>query len=66
MNLIPEWRDAWKWYSVHAATVVVVLAALSEALPFVSAFIPQTAYSLIYAGLGVAVIVGRLTSQPGA
>ena len=64
MNLIPDWRDAWKWYSVHAATVVVVLAALSEMLPLFSALIPPTVYNLAYAALGVAVIVGRLTSQP--
>jgi hypothetical protein len=63
MTLVSDWKDAWKWFSVHIA---VVMAALNTAMATVAqlqAFIPPDKLAYINAALGVAVIFARVVQQ---
>lgn len=33
MKLVSDWRDAWRWFSVHALALAGVLPGAWEALP---------------------------------
>jgi len=62
MSLIPQWKLAWRWYSMHA----LVIAA---ALPFVWDYLPtgyeppEWAKLTISALAGISGLIGRLVLQ---
>jgi hypothetical protein len=64
--MVPDWKDAWKWLSVHVAIVIAVVNAAQIILPQFQGLLPPDAFTWINAGLGVAVIVARLIPQPNA
>lgn len=61
---VPDWRSAWKWFSVHALTVAGVLPATWCSLPAEwRAVVPvhiMAIATFITAALGV---IGRITDQ---
>ena len=59
MKLIPNWRQAWRMYSVRLSLLIVVLATMESFLPELQPLLPPK----VYAGLGVAVMVARLFQQ---
>ena len=63
MKLIENWREAWKWFSVHIAAIMATLNALQATVPQVQAFLTPAQVAYINAALGVAVIWARLISQ---
>jgi len=44
MRLIPNWKDAYKWWSVWGAVITALLGAMLVALPIVRNQIPAAAY----------------------
>lgn len=64
MRLIPDWRSAWRWFSVQALAVI-------GALPIVWSMLPPDVKSLLPAGWGmwvfvvlaVAGVLGRVVDQ---
>ena len=63
MKLVSDWKDAWKWLSVHIATILTVLNALQASMLQIQGFLTPTQLALVNAVLGVLVIWGRLLQQ---
>ena len=63
MKLIENWREAWKWFSVHIAAIMATLNALQATVPQIQAFLTPTQVAYINAALGIMVIWGRLIQQ---
>lgn len=64
MKLIPNWRQAWRYFSVVAATALAVLSVLqSEVLPLFQFAVPPQAWPWVSAGFSVLIVVLRLIAQ---
>ena len=64
MKLIPNWKNAWRWFSVQALIVIGALPLVWATLPAdVKAFLPGGWEPWILVLLAVAGIVGRLVDQ---
>ena len=69
MKLVPDWKQCWRWYSVHASTIGLVFTATAGALALAgSATAWRGMYDdgvvlLIAAALFALSLVGRLISQ---
>lgn len=64
MNLIPEWRSAWRMASMQVAAAAVVFGSLpadAQASMLSAIGVPG---SRVPAILGALVILGRLVNQP--
>jgi FtsH-binding integral membrane protein len=55
-HLLDDWKQCYKWFSVHAATIGVVVAAVNE---YYGSSMPQWAYSLLFA----VVLMSRIVKQ---
>lgn len=55
-HLLDDWKQCYKWFSVHAATIGVVVAAVNE---YYGNVMPQCAYSLLFA----VVLMSRIVKQ---
>lgn len=63
MTLVPDWKEAYKWFSVHGAVAMVVLGTVYSVWPAFQYILPGWLFGLLSAALGVAIIVGRLIQQ---
>lgn len=64
MKLVPDWRRAWRWFSVQALAVLAALpVAWAELPPDVQAMLPEAWRPWLLAGLALAGLVGRLVDQ---
>lgn len=64
MKIAPDAKNAWRWFSVQALTVIVALQLAWEALPADAlAIIPADWRGYITLGLAVLAIIGRLIDQ---
>ena len=63
MKLVEDWKQAYKWLSVHIAAVMAILNALQASVSQVQGFLSPTQLAVVNAILGVMVIFGRLVSQ---
>ena len=41
MNLIPDWRHAWRFLSVQLAAVIALLATAYDYLPAIRTYVPE-------------------------
>lgn len=65
IQLVDNWRSAWRWYSVRTAGVITSAAAVWMALPDeVKAAIPEKYKPLAVLVGGVAVALTRIIHQP--
>lgn len=65
MNLIPNWRRAWRMFSVQAQAAAIAAIAGWQALPDdLRAMVPQSVAVGMAIALLVLGIVGRLIDQP--
>ncbi|MFH1010333.1 MAG: hypothetical protein V1784_03760 [bacterium] len=62
--MISDWKDCWKWFSVHVAIIIAALNAAMALLPSLQGLLTPGQYAVANATLGVAVIVARLVNQP--
>jgi hypothetical protein len=64
MKLIPDWRQAWKWFSVQAFAIIIALPVIWMALPAdVKAYLPDSWKPWIMVALAAAGILGRIVDQ---
>lgn len=63
MRLVEDWKQSYKWLSVHIATVMALLNGLQASLGQVQGFLSPTQLAVTNAVLGVLVIWGRLIQQ---
>lgn len=63
MKLVDDWKQSYKWLSVHIATIMALLNALQASVVQVQGFITPTQLAYTNAVLGVLVIWGRLIQQ---
>jgi hypothetical protein len=64
MTLVPDWRKAWRWFSVQALAAIVMLPVVWATLPAdAKAWLPDGWEPWVLMALAVAGIVGRLVDQ---
>jgi hypothetical protein len=64
MKLIPDWREAWKWFSVQAFAIIIALPMIWAAMPAdVKGYLPDEWKPWIMIALAVAGILGRIIDQ---
>jgi polyferredoxin len=64
MKLVPNWREAWKWLSVHSFAILIALPIVWSTLPAdVKAFIPDSWDPWIVVAFAAAGLAGRLIDQ---
>jgi anti-sigma-K factor RskA len=66
MKLIPEWRSAWRWYSVQALAIIAALPIVWASLPPEwQAEVPSEWIKVMVVVVAIAGILGRVLQQPG-
>ena len=66
MNIIPEWKQAWRWLSIHAMTLALAVSAAWVAIPQdLRASIPGWSAAGLTGFLMLLGIAGRLVDQKG-
>lgn len=64
MKLVPDWRNGWKWISVHAQVVQVAIVGTWTSLPDdMRAAVPGKAVLAAVAVVAAAGVLGRLVAQ---
>lgn len=62
--LVPDWRQAWRWFSIQLLALTGALQVAWETLPADAlSVIPQDWRGYITLGLILAAIIGRLIDQ---
>jgi len=64
MSLIPNWREAWKWFSVQALAAIVAIPFVWASLPSdLKAYVPDGAEPWVLMAIAMAGIIGRIVDQ---
>lgn len=64
MKLIPDWRQAWRWFSVQALGALIVLPLVWPTLPpQVTAWVPPSWQPWIIVLIAGGGVLGRLVDQ---
>lgn len=64
MRLVPDWREAWKWFSVQALAILSVLPVVWMNLPpDLKAYVPREWGLALFVIIAVGGIGGRLIDQ---
>lgn len=64
MHLVENWKQCWKWFSVHTILILGILPTVWVTLPpDLKSYIPPSMMGVITAVIAVSGIVGRLTDQ---
>jgi hypothetical protein len=63
MNLIPQWTQLWKMYSVQIAAILVALNAAATYWPSLQGVVSPGVFATVNSLLGMAVILGRIIKQ---
>jgi di/tricarboxylate transporter len=64
MRLVPDWRSAWRWFSVQALAILAVLPMVWLNLPpDLKSYIPKEWGLAIVCLVAVAGIAGRVIDQ---
>lgn len=65
MTLIPNWRQAWRMFSVQAQAIALAILGAWQVLPEdLKAQLPHNLVYWLAMGLMVLGIIGRLVHQP--
>jgi hypothetical protein len=65
MNLVPDWKSAWRWHSTQAMVLAGALPlAWAEMPPDLKASVPESWLPYITAVILAAGVIGRLRKQP--
>lgn len=62
-GLVPDWKDAWKWFSVQGLAFLTVAPILYENAAFLQDFIPVDVFRYGMGALGLITLVSRLVRQ---
>lgn len=63
MKLVEDWKESYKWLSIHIAAVIGALNALQATVPYVQGILTQGQLGALNAVLAVALIWGRMIQQ---
>jgi len=64
MKLLQDWKQAWKWFSMQAMAIVIVMLAAWAAMPDdLKDALPHWVVALIAATVLLLGIAGRLVDQ---
>lgn len=64
MKLIPDWKDAWRWFSVQALIILAALPVVWSAIPSdAKGFLPDGWEPWVLFGLAIAGLIGRVIDQ---
>ena len=63
MKFVEDWKQAYKWLSVHVATIIVMFNTLQATIAQIQAFLSPQAVAVTNAVLAVALIWARLLRQ---
>lgn len=64
MKLVPDWRRAWRWFSVQSLAIIALIPVVWPNLPpEAHAWVPPEWRPWIVFALAVGGIVGRLVDQ---
>jgi hypothetical protein len=64
VKLVPDWRQSWKWISVHAQLAQVAIVGTWTSLPEdMRAAVPGKVVLLAVGIVGAAGVLGRLVDQ---
>ena len=61
--MVNDWKNCWKWFSIHAALIIMLVNTAQQLLPQFAAMMSPATFAWVNAALGVLVIVGRLAAQ---
>lgn len=64
MNLIPQWTQLWKMYSVQLASLMALLNMAAFFWPSFQALVSPELFAAVNALLGAAIAVARAIQQP--
>lgn len=64
MKLVSDWKDAWRWFSVHIFLIIAALPPVWLSLPpDVKAFLPVEWRPWVFSVIAVAGVIGRVKDQ---
>jgi hypothetical protein len=64
MKLIPDWKEAWRWFSVQALAAIIALPIVWGMLPAdVKALLPDGWEPSAFVVLAAAGLIGRVIDQ---
>lgn len=66
MNLVPDWKQSWKWLSIHISTIIIALNGLQAASYNLFGILSSQQIGVINASLAIMVVIARLIDQPHA
>jgi len=63
-RLVPDWRSAWRWFSVQALAALAALPMVWVSLPAdLKAYVPKEWGLAIVCAIAIAGIAGRVVDQ---
>lgn len=62
-GLVPDWRQAWKWFSTQGLLALSIAPIVYENFDFVQDFIDATTYHYTMGALGLMTLISRLVRQ---
>ena len=67
MHLVPDWKRAYRWLSMHCFALITAITGTWVSLPDdMKAVIPPKYVMVLVAIVGVGGIIGRLVQQKGS
>lgn len=66
MNLIPQWQQLWKMYSVQLAGLLTLLNTAAYFWPALQVFVGPELFAAVNGLLAAGIAVVRAIPQPGA
>ena len=66
IELVGDWKEAWKWMSVQAGVVMAILSSLYASFPNFQNLMDAKTYAWVMAALGALIPIFRIISQGGS
>lgn len=64
MNLVSDWKNAWRWYSIHAIAITAAApVAMTAAENYLGCSFPLWVKGVVAGVLFITGVVGRLVPQ---
>ncbi len=60
---VPEWHEAWKWFSVQGLAALAIIPIIYENAGFIQDYISATVYHYGMGALGALTLISRLVKQ---